>query len=141
MCCRGGRWKKALGQSNQFGCLSKLFRHGGVSLLGPAALSSPREPAKGLSVSSGPVTLDIRPLSAYQQALIDSILALRSSGWSDRQIANHFNENGYLTPRACRWLPQSVFSVRKKCERRLVRIESPRVSWRPVGLSQTDMTA
>ncbi len=38
--------------------------------MGPAPQSSPREPAKGLIVSSGPVTLDIRPLSDYQQTLI-----------------------------------------------------------------------
>ena len=75
-----------------------------------------------LVVSSGPVTLDIRPLSDYQQTLIDVILSLESSGWSDRQIANHFNETGYLKPRGCRWLPQSVFSVRKKYEKRLERL-------------------
>jgi len=68
------------------------------------------------------VTLDIRPLSAYQQTLIDVILLLRSQGWTDRQIANHFNETGYLTPRGCSWLPQNVFSMRKKWERRLERV-------------------
>ncbi len=75
-----------------------------------------------LCVSSGPVTLDIRPMSSYQQVLIDLILSLRSRGWSDRQIANHFNETGYLTHRGCRWFPQSVFSMRKKCEMRMVRL-------------------
>jgi hypothetical protein len=75
-----------------------------------------------LIVSSGPVTLDIRPLRDYQKLLISSILALRSSGWSDRQIANHFNETGYLTPRGCRWVPQSVFSMRKKYRIRLERL-------------------
>ena len=90
--------------------------------MGPAAQSSLREPAKGLIVSSGLVTLDIRPLSNYQRELISIVLSLRSQGWSDRQIANHFNETGYLTPRACTWLPQNVFSMRKKYERRFVRI-------------------
>ena len=75
-----------------------------------------------LVVSSGPVTLDIRPLSAYQQSLIDTVLSLRSHGWTDRQIANHFNETGYLTPRGHRWVPQSVFSVRKKWEGRMERL-------------------
>ena len=93
-----------------------------MSLLGPALQKSPRDPAKGLIVSSGLVTLDIRPLTAYQHQLIDVILALRSQGWTDRQIANHFNETGYLTPRGCRWIPQSVFSVRKKYARRLERL-------------------
>ena len=74
--------------------------------MGPAAQRSPRAPAKGLVVSSGPVTLDIRPVSPYQQQLIETILPLRSIGWSDRQIANHFNEKGYLTPRGRWWLPE-----------------------------------
>ncbi len=93
-----------------------------MSLLGPASQSSPREPAKGYCVSSGPVTLDIRPLSAYQQELISTVLSLRSQGWNDRQIANHFNETGYLTPRGCKWVPQSVFSIRKKYQKRLERL-------------------
>jgi len=90
--------------------------------MGPAAQRSPREPVKGLVVSSGAVTLDIRPLSDYQKLLIRSILTLRSRGWNDRQIANHFNETGYLTPRGCRWVPQSVFSIRKKYRIRLERL-------------------
>ena len=61
--------------------------------MGPAAQSPGRESPKVLCVSSGPVTLDIRPLSAYQQQLIDTILSLRAHGWSDRQIAIHFNVN------------------------------------------------
>jgi hypothetical protein len=73
-----------------------LVRHGGVTLLGPAAQSSPREPTTGLIVSSGPVTLEIRPLSDCQKELISTVLSLRSRGWSDRQIANQFNEIGWL---------------------------------------------
>ena len=75
-----------------------------------------------LVVSSGPVTLDIRPLSEYQKTLIDTVLSLRSQGWNDRQIANLFNETGYLTPRGCKWVPQSVFSMRKKYAKRLARL-------------------
>ena len=93
-----------------------------MTLLGPALQSPGRESPKALIVSSGPVTLDIRPLSAYQQQLIDTILLLRSRGWTDRQIANHFNETGYLTPRGRRWVPQSVFSIRKKWRARLERL-------------------
>jgi hypothetical protein len=63
--------------------------------LGPAPQRSPRESAMSLVVSSGPVTLDIRPLSSYQQELISTVLLLRSQGWSDRQIANHFNETHF----------------------------------------------
>ena len=90
--------------------------------IGPLPQNHGRESPKLLTVSSGPVTLDIRPLSAYQQQLIDTILTLRSLGWTDRQIANHFNETGYLTPRGRRWIPQSVFSIRKKFRARLERL-------------------
>jgi hypothetical protein len=93
-----------------------------VTLLGPAAQSSPREPVKSFIVSSGAVNLDIRLLSVYKQTLIATVLSLTSIGWSDRQIANHFNETGYLTPRGCKWNPQSVFSMLKKYEGRLVRL-------------------
>jgi hypothetical protein len=75
-----------------------------------------------LVVSRGPVTLDIRPLSDYQQTLIDTVLSLRSLGWNDSQIAKHFNETGYFTPRGCRCLAQSVFSMRKNYQIRLARI-------------------
>ena len=75
-----------------------------------------------LVVSSGPVTLDIRPLSEYQQTLISTVLSLRSQGWTDRQIANHFNATGMMTPRGHEWLPQSVYSVRKKYQIRLLRL-------------------
>jgi hypothetical protein len=90
--------------------------------MGPAPQRSSRDPAKGLVVSSGPVTLDIRPLSVYQEKLVSAINELRSHGWSDRQIAKHFNETGYLTPRGHRWLPQSVFSIRKKYRASLERL-------------------
>ncbi len=45
-------------------------------------------------VSSGPVTLHIRPLSPYQRTLIDTILELRNAGWNDYQIAKYFNDKG-----------------------------------------------
>ncbi len=89
---------------------------------GPLPQRSPREAANGLIVCSGPVALDVRPLSAYQQQLIDTILSLRSAGWSDRQIANHFNASGYLTPRGRLWLPKGVFSMRKKWRMRVERL-------------------
>jgi|GEM_PF-4199428 len=91
--------------------------------MGPLPQNNGREPPKILIVSIGPVTLDIRPLSSYQQFLIDTIHSLRSQLWSDGQIANHLNEMGYLTPRGHRFILQSVFSIRKKYEKRLVRIE------------------
>lgn len=91
-------------------------------MLGPPPLNSPKDPVKVLRVSIGPVTLDIRPLSPYQQSLITIINTLGSQCWSDRQIANYFNESGYLTPRGCRWLPKNVFSIRKKHQMRIARL-------------------
>jgi len=54
--------------------------------------------------------------------LIDTIFRLKSENWTDRQIANHFNDLGFLTSRGCRWMPQSVFSIQKKYQRRLARL-------------------
>ncbi len=93
-----------------------------MSLLGPASQSSPIEPAMPLIVSSGLLVLDIRPLSAYKQELISTVLSLRSQGWNDRQIANHFNETGYLKPRGCKWVPPECFLMRKKYKKRLERL-------------------
>ena len=64
--------------------------------MGPAAQSPGREPAKGLTVSSGPVVLSVRPLSPYQLTLLDTAAKLRSNGRNDRQIAVHFNLIGWL---------------------------------------------
>ena len=89
---------------------------------GPLPQRPGRESPEVLIVSSGPVTLDIRPLSDYQRQLIAAVLHLRSQGWSDRQIAKHFNDIGYLTPRGRKWLPQSVYSVRNKYGKRLARL-------------------
>jgi len=50
--------------------------------MGPASQCPNRESPMPHIVSSGAVTLDIRPLSAYQQQLIDKILSLKSSKWS-----------------------------------------------------------
>ena len=50
---------------------------------------------------------------------MQTILQLRSDGWIDKQIADHFNLIGWLTTRGQSWLPQSVFSMRKKYARRL----------------------
>src|SRR5690606_4978678 len=81
-------------------------RHGGIAPAGPHPQTSPQEPATGLVVCSGPVVLSVRPLSDYQHTLIGSIVRLRANGWTDRQIANHFNLIGMLTPRGRSWLPQ-----------------------------------
>jgi len=67
---------------------------------GPLPQRSCREAAKTLCISSGQLVLDIRPLSAHQETLARTILQLRSDGWIDRQIADHFNDIGYLTPRS-----------------------------------------
>jgi hypothetical protein len=65
-------------------------------------------------------------LSPYQQQLINRIQTLSQDGWTDRQIAQRFNDNGYLTPRGKQWIAQSVFSMRSKYEKRLARVSG---SW------------
>jgi len=101
--------------------LGLVFAHGGVTPVG----SHPQTPCKdrltSYIVRIGPVPLDIQPLSDYQQSLIDTILSLKSKGWTDSQIANHFNLTGFLTPRGHQFIPQSIFSIRKKYAIRLQR--------------------
>jgi len=96
-----------------------------VRAAGPQAQGSPREPAEDRIVSSGPVVLSVRPLSDYQLQIVDAVRQLRADGWNDRQIANHFNALGWLTPRGHRWTPQHVFSVRRKAEVRKQRSGLP----------------
>ena len=109
------------GQQNKPCCRTCLIGDGGISLIGAELLCDGRELPKVFIVSSGPVNLDIRPLSPYRKQLLDAIDDLRSKSWSDRQIADHFNLMGLLTPRGHRWLPQSVFSMRKKREMALAK--------------------
>ena len=104
------------------GNTDQLFNHGRVTQKGPAAQRSSQNPQNSHSVHIGPLSLSVRPLSEYQQSLITRILSLRSRGWSDHHIAKHFNDSGFLTPRGCSWVPQSVFSIRRKYQRRLARI-------------------
>ena len=73
-------------------------------------------------IDIGPLTFNVRPLSQYQESFIATILRLRSEGWLDHHIAKQFNDSGYLTPRGCSWVPQSVFSIRKKYQRKLARL-------------------
>jgi hypothetical protein len=95
-----------------------------VTLLGPAPQSPGRESLKALIVSSGPVTLDIRPLTSYQEQLIDIILSLRSVGWTDSQIAAYLNDEGVTSWTVKRFYPELVFGVIRKTRRRLGRAAS-----------------
>ena len=100
----------------------RLFGDGGVIGEGPLPQRFARSILNTPCVHIGPVTLDVRPLSRYQESLIATILRLRSEGWLDHHIAKYFNDSGYLTPRGCNWVPQSVFSIRRKYQRRLARL-------------------
>ena len=86
-----------------------LLGDGGVIEQGLLSQRSSKSLKNIPCVHIGPFTLDIRPLSAYQPSFIVTILRLRSEGWLDHHIAKHFNDSGYLTPRGCSWVPQSVF--------------------------------
>ena len=91
-----------------------------MSRQGTQPQRSPSDPAKGLTVGSGPVVLSVRPQSRYKQQLIDAIQQLRRLGWMDTAIAKHLNETGYLTPRGRRWLPQHVYSLRRNALNRII---------------------
>jgi len=114
--------KKALRQRTSPRCRDQLFRDSGVTPLGPQKQSPSENPLRRYLDLIGPLCLSVRPLSIYQQWLIDTIFRLKSENWTERQIANHFNDLGYLTPRGYRWIPQSVFSIQKKYQRRLARL-------------------
>ena len=102
--------------------LVRLFGDGGVIGGAPLSQRSCESLQNTPCVHIGPVILGVRPLSQYQASLIATILRLRSEGWLDHYIAKHFNDSGYLTPRGCSWVPQSVFSIRRKYQRRLARL-------------------
>jgi hypothetical protein len=117
--------------------LKKLLHRERITPIG----SHPQTPSKDRLthhiVRIGPVPLDIRPLSDYQQSLIDTILSLKSNGWTDGQIANHFNLTGLLTPRGHQFIPQSIFSIRKKYAIRLKRLSGNWCGgWRLVRLTR-----
>ena len=127
---KAGRCKLAPNKhGGKIGCssnLGDLSRHGGVETLGPSPEIAGKEDPTHLRLCSDPLTLSVRPLSSYQQQLLHSIQSLEGLGWTDQQIANHFNELGWLTPRGYRWIAQSVFSMRTKHEKRLARISNKR---------------
>ena len=89
---------------------------GRVAKVGRPQLKRHETSADNLVLLSDPVKFSVRKRSSYQQELIDTINRLRSDQWSDKQIAEHFNQSGKLTPRGCRWFPQSVTSIRKKAK-------------------------
>jgi hypothetical protein len=57
-------------------------------------------------------TLDIQPLSAFQQQPIDTVLSVEFRGSLDRQIANHVNETGYIMLRKRKWIPEIYFPIK-----------------------------
>ena len=61
-------------------------------------------------------------LSDYQKFLISKIETLRSEGWNDPQVSRYFNENGYMTVRGKTFRPNNVWSVIKKYQNRMERI-------------------
>ena len=51
--------------------------------------------------------------SPYQLQLLPTVQSLKNLGWTDLQIADHFNRAGWLTPIGHRWIAQSVISIRE----------------------------
>jgi hypothetical protein len=101
---------------------AKLERYGGINEFSELAKTPSKTLLTCAEWTSGLLVLAVSPLSPYQQQLIDRIQTLSQDGWTDRQIAKHFNDRSMLTPRGHRWIAQSVFSMRTKWEKRLARI-------------------
>ena len=62
--------------------------------------------------------------SEYQQFLHVTILEFREKGWTFKQIAKWFNENGYQTATGKRFYATHVFSILKKKRLRDKRLNS-----------------
>jgi hypothetical protein len=90
------------------------YRHGGIGQSVSSTQKTDLVSAETITARSQWLKLSVRKLSPYQQELIDTINRLRCDRWNDKQIADHFNQTGKLTPRGHRWFPQSVASIRKK---------------------------
>jgi hypothetical protein len=90
------------------------LRNGGIGQSVSSTQKTDLVSAETITARSQWLKLSVRKLSPYQQELIDTINRLRCDRWNDKQIADHFNQTGKLTPRGHRWFPQSVASIRKK---------------------------
>ena len=71
--------------------------------------------------------------STEQQELHDKIKSLYESGMSYRKITKHLNDNNILTPNGERWgvSGNSVYSVLKKHQMRLDRLEEKKKEYEP----------
>ena len=71
--------------------------------------------------------------STEQQELHDKIKSLYESGMSYRKITKHLNDNNILTPNGKRWgvSGNSVYSVLKKHQMRLDRLEEKKKEYEP----------
>ena len=58
----------------------EVFAHGRITPVGSPPQTTSQDRVTPHIVRIGPVPLDIRPLSDYQQSLIDTILSLKSKG-------------------------------------------------------------
>ena len=62
------------------------------------------------------------PYSEYQEFLHDKIVGFREKGWTFKQIAKWFRNNGYETVRGKRFYTTHVFSIIKNKRLRDLRI-------------------
>ena len=68
--------------------------------------------------------LNIPPISEYQEFLHDKIVKFREKGWTFKQIAKWFRNNGYETVRGKRFYATHVFSIIKNKRLRDLRINA-----------------
>ena len=71
--------------------------------------------------------------STEQQELHDKVKSLYEIGMSYRKITKHLNDNNILTPNGKRWgvSGSSVYSVLKKHQMRLDRLEEKKKKYEP----------
>ena len=62
--------------------------------------------------------------SEYQQFLHDTTVEFREKGWTFKQIAKWFNENGFKTVHGKKFFGTHVFSILKKKRQRDERLNS-----------------
>ena len=66
----------------------------------------------------------VAPYNDYQQYLYETIMEFREKGWTFKQIAKWFRDNGYETVTGKRFYATHVFSILKKKRLRDERLSS-----------------
>ena len=74
----------------------------------------------------------VKKYTKQQQYIFDQIKSLKEKGIGYRKISNLLNERGIQTSRGTRWTNTKVYSVLKRHEERLERLELINREYEPV---------